>query len=186
MMDIQVDTLDGIDTKAARLIGFVGVFLGVTATVSRIFPSTDFHLVDSSSVAGGVALSIGVIGLLLTLTYGTVTYLSSEFEYGLDPGVADAFASVNELPADKYRGIVLRGYADTIRANEPVVKANARRFRYALAALVGSIFSLVFSAFYYLVEMPDAIEWVIFLFGTMVIGSLCIYIRDEGYLTTED
>lgn len=186
MMDIQVSTLEEIDSKAARLISFVGVLLGAIATVSRLLPAENLSFIDSSSYAGAIALLVGIFGLLLTLVYATITYLSSEFKYGLEANVAEVFANVETLPPEEYKNIVLRGYADTIKMNEPVVKANARRFRYALAALVGSLFSLVFSAVFYVIDLADTTELTALLFGSIVVGSLCIYIRDEGYLVPDD
>lgn len=188
MLDIQVSTLSEIDNKSARLISFVGVLLGVIATVARIVPqmagSGDF--LDQGSIAGAFALTAGVVCLLISLVYATITYLSTKFDYGLDANIADALARENDVRRQTYRTIVLRAYADSLRENKPVINQNARRFRYALAALVGALFSLMFSVGYYLIHLPTSIELLTAFFGAIVVGSLCLYIRDEAYLTTED
>jgi hypothetical protein len=188
MLDIQVSTLDGIDTKDARLISFVGVLLGVIATAARVVPSVTSNtgLIDHGSIAGAFALVGGVIGLLVSLVYATVTYLSTKFDYGLSANIADALAREDEVHRRTYRTIVLRAYADSIRENKPVVDKNARRFRYALAALVGALFSFMFSAGYYLIRLPEPAELLTAFFGAIFVGSLCLYIRDEAYLTTEE
>ncbi|WP_135852325.1 hypothetical protein [Halorussus salinus] len=186
MLDVQVSTLNGIDDKSARLISFVGVLLGVIATVARIVPrmADGDSFIDSGTVAGGVALVVGVAGLLVALVYATITYLSTQFDYGLSADVADALAREDEVRPETYRTIVLRAYADSIRENKPIISRNAKRFRYALAALVGALFSLMFSVGYYLVRLPDSVELLTLACGATVVGFLCIYIRDEAYLTT--
>lgn len=189
MLDIQVSTLDGIDDKAARLISFVGVLLGVIATAARIVPrmaNGGSNFIDGGSIAGAIALLIGVFGLLLSLVYATIAYLSTEFDYGLDANIADALAREDEVREQTYRTVVLRAYADSIRENKPVIDTNARRFRYALAALVGALFALMFSVAYYLVPLPDTVELLLLFFGAIVVGSLCLYIRDEAYLSTDE
>jgi hypothetical protein len=188
MLDIQVSTLDGIDTKAARLISFVGVLLGVIATAARVVPSiaSDSGFIDHGSIGGAFALVVGVVGLLVSLVYATITYLSTKFDYGLSADIADALAREDGVHRKTYRTVVLRAYADSIRENRPVVDRNARRFRYALAALVGALFSLMFSAGYYLVRLPESVELLTAFFGAIFVGSLCTYIRDEAYLATEE
>ncbi|WP_135826872.1 hypothetical protein [Halorussus ruber] len=188
MLDIQVSTLDGIDNKSARLISFVGVLLGVIATVARILPTmtstSDF--IDTGSIAGAFALVIGVFGLLISLVYATITYLSTKFDYGLSANIADNLARKKDVQRETYRTAILRAYADSIRENRPIIDQNARRFRYALAALVGALFSLMFAVGYYLVSLPDAVELSTLFFGAIFVGSLCLYIRDEAYLTTDE
>lgn len=188
MLDVQVSTLDGIDTKAAHLISFVGVLLGVIATVARVAPplASNSGYIDHGSIAGAFALVVGVIGLLISLVYATITYLSTKFDYGLSANIADAVAREDEVHHQTYRTVVLRAYADSIRENRPVIDQNARRFRYALAALVGALFSFMFSAGYYLVRLPEEIELLTVFLGVVFVGSLCLYIRDEAYLTTEE
>lgn len=187
MLDIQVSVLNEIDNKSARLISFVGVLLGVIATVARIVPkaTNSGGFIDSESIAGAFALTTGVVGLLLSLVYATITYLSTQFDYGLNADVADALARERDVRRETYRTVVLRAYADSLRENKPVIAQNARRFRYALAALVGALFSLMFSVGYYLLRLPDSIELLTLFSGAIVVGSLCLYIRDEAYLTTE-
>lgn len=188
MLDVQVSTLDGIDTKAARLISFVGVLLGVIATAARVVPSVGSNggFIHHGSIAGAFALVVGVIGLLASLVYATVTYLSTKFDYGLSANIADALAGEDEVHRRTYRTVVLRAYADSIRENKPVVDQNARRFRYALAALVGALFSFMFSAGYYLIRLPEPVELLTAFGGAIFVGSLCLYIRDEAYLTTAE
>lgn len=187
MLDVQVSTLNGIDDKSARLINFVGVLLGVIATVARILPrvTDDSTFIDGGSVAGAFALVVGVVGLLISLVYATVTYLSTQFDYGLSANIADALAREQDVQPETYRTVVLRAYADSLRENRPVIDRNARRFRYALAALVGALFSLMFSVGYYLIRLPDSVELLTLFLGIVVVGSLCVYIRDEAYLTTD-
>lgn len=188
MLDIQVSTLDGIDTKSARLLSFVGVLLGVIATVARIVPSVTNNgdFIDDGSFSGAFALLVGVVGLLVSLVYATITYLSTQFDYGLSADIADALAKEDHVQRRTYRTVVLRAYADSIRENKPIIARNARRFRYALAALVGALFSLMFSVGYYLIRLPDSVELLTLFFGSVFVGTLCLYIRDEAYLTTEE
>lgn len=187
MIDIQVRTLEEIDSKAARLIGFLGVLLGLLVTVGRIVPATEHagQLVDLTSVAGLIVLGVGVFSLLLSLVYATITYLSSEFEYGLDAAIAHDFATIDTIPTEVYYFVVLRCYAEAITANEPIVAQNARRFRYALSSLVGGIIALSLSAGYYVIGLPPRIEAITLVLAAIPVGSLCLYIRDEGYLTPE-
>lgn len=188
MLDIQISTLEGIDAKAARLISFVGVLLGVIATAARVVPTiaANGDRIDDGSIAGALALVVGVVGLLVSLVYATITYLSTKFDYGLSADVADALAREDEVHRQTYRTVVLRAYADSIRENRPVIDRNARRFRYALAALVGALFSLMFSAGYYLIRLPETVELLSLFFGAVLVGSLCLYIRDEAYLATDE
>ncbi|USZ69448.1 hypothetical protein NGM10_06860 [Halorussus salilacus] len=127
-----------------------------------------------------------MVGLLVSLVYATITYLSTQFDYGLSADIADALAKEDHVQRRTYRTVVLRAYADSIRENKPIIARNARRFRYALAALVGALFSLMFSVGYYLIRLPDSVELLTLFFGSVFVGTLCLYIRDEAYLTTEE
>lgn len=187
MLDVQLDTLSEIDTKAARLIGFLGVTLGLIVTLGRVIPTTQHAsgYIDWSSVAGLTTLLIGIFGLLLSLVYATITYLSSEFDYGLEAEIADAFAMRETVPVDVYHLIVLRGYGNALAANQPIIQQNARRFRYALSSLVGSLFALTFSVGYYVAGLSLQIELITLVIAGIPVGGLCLFIRDEGYLTPE-
>lgn len=188
MLDVQVSTLNEIDNKSARLISFVGVLLGAIATVARVVPTmaNEGNFIDTGSIAGAFALFAGVAGLLVSLVYATITYLSTKFDYGLNANIADELARKTDVRRQTYRTAILRAYADSIRENRPIIDQNARRFRYALAALVGALFSLMFSVGYYLVHLSDAVELLTLFLGAILVGSLCLYIRDEAYLTTDE
>jgi hypothetical protein len=181
MVDVQVQTLNEIDTKAAELMRLLAVLLGVVLTGLSLIPEFKTLALEVDSVPLVVAAAIGVGGLLSSLGFAIITYLSSRFGYGVSPGVAEYVAN-NDVPGDEYAGIMLRGYADIIPENREVVQANSRRFRNALTALLVALASLVLAVLYVVADIGLAAEVVLLAGGYTAVTVVVGYILSGGYL----
>lgn len=189
MVDVQVQTLNDIDTKAAELMRLLAVLLGVVLTGVSLIPEFKALTLTVDSAPLVVSAVVGVGGLLLSLGFAIITYLSSRFDYGVSPGVAEYVAN-NEVTGEEYAGIMLRGYADIIPDNRDVVRANSRRFRNALTALLVALASLALAVLYIVGEFTLATELVVLVSVYGAVAVVTGYILSGGYLVrnpqTED
>jgi len=182
MVDVQVRTLDGIDTKAAELMRLLAVLLGVVLTGISLLSEFENVTVTVDSVPLVVSVAVGVGGLLSSLGFAIITYLSSRFGYGVGPGVAEYVAN-NDVGREEYAGIMLRGYADIISENREVVRANSRRFRTSLTALLIALASLALSVLYVVTDLGTVAEFGVLLPVFTSVGVVARYILGGGYLT---
>lgn len=184
MIDVQIETLNGIDDKAEYLTRFVGVLIGVVLTGLSLIPEFDGVALDTDSLPMLVSIFVGIVALLSTLGFSIITYLSSKFEYGVSASVAEHFAS-SDLTEDEYAELMLRGYADIIPKNREVVRVNSRRFRNALTSLLVGLGCLSQATLFVVVDLPIRVRYAILVSGFLVLGYVLRYILGEEYLTLD-
>jgi uncharacterized membrane protein len=78
---------------------------------------------------------------------------------------------------------MLRGYADIISENREVVRANSRRFRTSLTALLIALASLALSVLYVVTDLGTVAEFGVLLPVFTSVGVVARYILGGGYLT---
>lgn len=184
MIDVQIETLNGIDDKAEYLTRFVGVLLGVVLTGLSLIPKFDGVSLTVESFPMLVSVFGSVLAFLCTLGFSIVTYLGSKFKYGVSPGVAEYFADT-DVTEEEYAKLMLRGYADTIPKNEEVVRVNSRRFRNALASLLAGLGCLSLATFFLVVELPVFGKYAALIVAILVLGRILQYVLSEEYLTLD-
>lgn len=184
MVDVQIETLNGIDDKAEYLTRFVGILLGVVLTGLSLIPKFDGVSLTAGSLPMLVSVFVGVVALLSTLGFAIITYLSSRFKYGISPSVANYFAEV-DVTEEEYTELLLRGYADIIPRNQRVVRVNSRRFRNALASLLAGLGCLSQATFFLVVEMAIYAKYIVLTSGFVVLSYILHYVLSEDYLILE-
>ncbi|WP_049900137.1 hypothetical protein [Halococcus agarilyticus] len=183
VIDTQIDAVDDFDQKAAYVTRFVGVVLGLVLTavslVSR-FGGGD----PATRLPAVVAVAGGVVGLVAAVAGAIVTYLSSTVVVGLHPHAARTIAD-GEYGDDEYNTLLLRAYADAVERNREVLRANARRFRQTLVALLAGITYLAMAAFLFALAPSGVWGWVVLTVGTVAIGVVAWYLLTGRYLRLE-
>lgn len=185
MIQTQIETINGIDDKAAytgRLIGLLG---GLVLTAASIAVSTD-EVEFSEATAGAFLMTgLGTTALFVSLVFAIITYLSSKFVYGPTADLGEYLAG-HRVDSQQYRDALLRGYSAGITANRRVVDANSNRFKWCLTMLLVGLLYL-FGAGVLLVLPNDV--WVaalVFLVFTGAAALLAKYIIRKEYLTLDD
>lgn len=184
MIQTQVETLNGIDDKAAYAARLVGILAGLVLTTVSLIATTEGFSIGVSNGGALVLAALAIIALFVSLVYAIITYLSSKFEYGPSAGIGD-YMSQAQVPEQEYKDVLLRGYSKAIRANRRVVVTNARRFERCLASFASGL--LFFFGVGVVLVLPDE-SWidivVVFSFVTIVLVFSRYIIREE-YLTLD-
>ena len=121
MVDIQIETVTDIDSKAEHLSRLIAILLGVILAAASVIPEFDGLEAGVSSGPVLSTLIFGVGALLVSLSISIITYLSSNVDFGPKEGVAEYFASV-DVSQTEYTEIFLRGYADALANNERIME----------------------------------------------------------------
>lgn len=185
MIEIQIETINSIDDKAAYTGRLIAVLGGLILTAVSIAVSTDVIGFSETTLGVFVMLGIGTIALFISLVFAIFTYLSSRFVYGPSPQFGTSLAKEQYDPQE-YRNALLRGYSYGVAANKRVVRANANRFKRGLTALLLAL--LHFLGAGVLLILPDdlRLDVIVFVVFTGVAVGLALYIIREEYLTIED
>jgi len=184
MIDTQVETLNGIDQKAARIMRIIPLLLGGFLTAVSIIISLDSVRLSESGPISSIVLVVGFAAMLLSLGYSVITYLGSVFEFGptVDLG---KFMAKYQVDEQEYRDRLLDGYSNSIRENRKVVNTNSRRFRRALLSFLCSIVLISVGIAEVLLGLSPQSNLVLsFLLGFGLIGVI-EYVEQEEYLTLE-
>jgi hypothetical protein len=131
MVQTQVETVDGIDDKAATTMRVVAVLLGVLLSLLTFFVDGRGIEITATTIVPVLWVAIGVVCLLGSLGGCLYTYLSSRTLFGPKAELGEVLAA-NRVTLDGYRSHSFGGYATAIRRNREVIRTNSRRFRNAL------------------------------------------------------
>lgn len=185
MIAIQIETIDGIDDKAAFTARFVGIIMGLLVATVSIVLSTEAISLPAVSPVTILSFLLGLVLMFFSLGMAIITYLSSRFDYGPD---TDFGYFIAEHPVDnqEYQSDMLIGYAMAIDRNKRVVRSNARRFKWSLATLLGGLTFLIATGALLILPMNDAVHGVVFLISVLVTGAIMRYIVREAYLTLQE
>lgn len=185
MIQTQIQTINGIDDKAAYTARLIGIFGGlVLAAVSFAVTTTAFEVSQTTAVAL-VLVGLGIVALLVSLVFAIMTYLSSKFVYGPSTGLG-LFLANYTVDHQEYRNALLRGYSAGIKANREVVNDNSRRFKRSLAAFLAGLLLLSGSGTLLIVPSNLFVDTVLGLaFGSIAL-LLGMYILREDYLALQE
>lgn len=185
MIEIQVETINGIDEKAAHTGRLIAILAGLILTAVSIGVSTDAIVFSEATVVAIVMLAVGSLALFVSLVFAIITYLSSRFLYGPTAGIGEYMAKYR-VDSQQYRDALLSGYSKGISSNKQVVEENSRRFKYCLASLLVALLLLFGSGSLFVLPdhlVADAV--VLLVFGGSA-AFLAQYIVREEYLTLDD
>lgn len=184
MVETQVETLNGIDDKAAYIARLVGILAGLVTSAASILAGTQGVQFTTETGAVFLMLALAVVSFFVSLIYAIITYLSSRFEYGPKATLGEFMADY-QIAVQTYKEMMLRGYSEAIRANRRVVVTNAKRFERCLASFLSGVLFLFGSGT--LIVLPpswliDSVVVVGFSISSLIIVR---YIIAEEYLTLE-
>lgn len=185
MIDTQVETINGIDDKAAFTARLVGLLGGLLLTAVSIGVTVDRVTFTSDAGVPIVAALLGSILLVISLMLAIITYLSSRFEYGPSASLGPFIANTS-VDSDEYLNAMLTGYSQAIRVNRQVVTANANRFEACLATFLGGLILLLTGGGLLLIPLHIVVEGGILLgaIGTSI--AIMVYIRSGAYQIVRD
>lgn len=184
MVQTQIDTLEGIDDKAAHVTRFVVLLLGVVFTGLSLIPRFGGGRAGIDSVVVVVTIAVGMAGLLGSLGFAVVTFLSSAFEYGPDETICDYMAEY-QVRTDEYTSVLLRSYSEAVRRNRRVVRTNARRFRNSLASLLVGGVSFALGGAFLVLDVEPLVAVVVLVVTLLAAGRLFVFVFAEEYLTLD-
>lgn len=183
MVETQIDTLEGIDDKAAHVTRFVALLLGVVFTGLSLVPRLGSGAAEIGAVAV-VTIAVGVGGFLGSLGFAVVTFLSSAFEYGPDESICDYMAEYH-VPANRYKSVLLQSYSGAVRRNRMVVRTNARRFRNSLTSLLVGAVAFALGGAFLVLDVEPVVAVAVLLATVLATGRLFTFVLAEEYLTLD-
>jgi len=185
MIETQIETINGIDNKAANTGRLIGVLSGLLLTAASIAVSTSAIEFTEATVGAFLMLGIGVAALFASLVFAIITYLSSKFVYGPPAGLGEYMADYR-VDSQEYRDALLRGYSTGISANRRVVDENSKRFKRCLTALLVALLFLFGSGILLVLPENHILDGAVILVFTITALLLARYIVREEYLTLEN
>lgn len=184
MVQTQIETINGIDDKAAYVARLVGILAGLALTSISIVASTDDFEIGPGNGGAFALAALAVAALFISLVYAIVTYLSSEFQCGPSIGIGEYMAT-SKVSDEEYTEVLLHGYGRAIRANRRVVVTNAKRFERCLTSFASGV--LFFLGVGVTVVLPNG-PWldgaVVATFVTLA-SLFSRYVFREEYLTLD-
>lgn len=184
VIDAQLTAINELDQKAEHVTRFVGILLGLVLTAVSLTPRLG-GIDVLTTLPAIIAVSAGVVGLVVAITGAIITYLSSKIIVGMHPHSARTITNT-DYDYDEYNTLVLRAYADAIEQNRHVLSVNALRFRRTLVALFGGIAYLSMSALLFALGPVGVGAWVVLLVGTAAVIAIAWYLLTGRYLPQED
>lgn len=183
-LDVQIDQLSDIDTKAEHVTRLVGVLLGAILTLLSLAARLSRVELGHPSHAVILAFAIGVASLLASMGAAILTYLSSKYKIGLHESAGRLLSrSDYETDMDQHVRRVLGAYAHNIQQNRQVIQTNAQRFRYTLLYLLIGIVYLATAGSLYLAPHDAAISRVVFALASVFAVGIAYYVLTGRYLT---
>lgn len=187
VIDTQLATLDGIDTKAEHVTRLVAVLLSVLLTIVSVAVRIDGIDAGTPHAPVVVAFVGGVGSLLLALIGGIVTYLSSRVKMGLHENVGHVSSNPTyETNETKHHRRVLGSYARAIEQNRGVLETNARRFRLTLVCLMIGVSLLSVAVSLLVSGTRGAAAWSGVAVSLVGLGFVGWYVLTGRYLTLEE
>lgn len=188
MLDIQIRTLNHIDSKSVSQIAFVGTVLVAAIAgmglLARIEPQV-IGIAQGTPVVALLAFFIAVSSLLLSVGYSIIAITVGWFAYGLHPTIGETIIK-GSLEREEYTDLLLRGYSNAITANESVIEITGERFRKANSAMLTGMIALVVALVLYFYGSDQPVEYVLLIAGSILVWSLNEHILSGAILTQSD
>lgn len=121
MVQTQIDTLNGIDDKAASVARLVTILVGLLLSAASILVGRTQPPVAYNRRLLFLFLGVAVLALVVSLTFAIITYLSSRFEYGPKTDIGDYLVD-HKVEKQQYIDVLLTGYGETIRNNRNILQ----------------------------------------------------------------
>lgn len=184
MIQTQIETLNGIDDKAAYIARLVAILVGLILSGVSVFVGTGRFSVSGENLVVFLLIAFASLSLFISLLYAIVTYLSSVFEYGPSPNMGEYMADY-KVPEQEYIDVLLRGYSHSIKLNRTVVIRNSRRFERCLASLLAGLIFLFGAGTIFVAPAPLLLE-IFSGIGFLLAAYLAVdYIMEEEFLTLD-
>ena len=184
MVLIQIETINGIDEKAASVSRLVGLLGGLVLTAVSVGSTVDLVELSEATAVAFSMLGAGIVALFVSLVLAIITYLSSKFRYGPAADMGE-FVADYSLDRREYRHVLLRMYSSVLRENKRVVDTNATRFKWCLTSLLAGLIFLFAAGILFVVPTAFEHEAVFGLIITGTVLGLTAYISREEYLTLD-
>jgi hypothetical protein len=121
----QLQSIDSLDTKAASLIGFAGVVLGLLFTA----PASSNHW-NAAMTAGASLIILAFLPLALALNPRTYSY---------NPNIAALLAGWGDVEPDQLYFTVTESVIRAVNKNQSILDWKARFVRAGVFALVAGL-----------------------------------------------
>ena len=182
----QIDTIEGIDTKAEHLTRLIGILIGLVFSVLSLVVNADTIQLTQTTSGTRIAFLLGVVCLLAAMGAAMVTYLNSRYRAGIHHSVGYYVSNKEQsLDFDVHIKRVCGSYASVIEQNRTVIEVNSIRFRRALYLLLVGVLFLATAGSIYLGGVSESQSW----YGIIVAGLLALliawYFFTGRYLTLE-
>lgn len=145
-LDAQLALIGDIDDKAANVVRYTPLLVGVIFTALSLASRSALLSLDAVGLLPRAAFLVGLTGFVSAICAAAVTYTSSVKDYGPEAEYGYSVAS-GDVTSPVYERVLLVGYASSVSNNQDVIDANAKRFRWALVGLlVGVMYSALAGA----------------------------------------
>lgn len=183
VIDAQIATLDGIDTKAQYVTRLVAVLLGVVLSALSLANRQGLLTGPNVTTHAVVTFGIGVAALLLSMTAAVVTYLGSRFGSGLHQNVGHLLSDPDyATDAETHFRRVVGAYGHVVETNDRVIGANAERFRLSLLLLLVGVLYVSLSVVLYFTTLGVWSVRLVVLLSLGVVAGLSWYVLGGEYV----
>lgn len=135
VIDTQIETLRGIDDKAAHVTQLVGMLLGIVLTGVTLAWRIEGIRIGSVPLLSKGAFVVGLLFLFAALITGIVTYLGNRYQYGIHRTVLRGLGQYH-VSTPEYVDLIRGGYVIAIKRNRIIVKINVYQFEWLLSFLL--------------------------------------------------
>lgn len=189
-LDVQGDTLNEIDRKAAHVTRLLGILIGLVLSVVSIglnLGADGGGDLPSVALQTFLSFTFGVTFLVLSMAAAIVTYLSSKFEIGLNSTAGHLLQNPDyDTNMEQHVRRVIGTYAHNIDRNRKVIETNSKRFRRTLVLLLLGVAYLAAAGVLFVGLGDGFLAWCVLGATTSASALLSWYILSGRYLTLEN
>ena len=138
VVESQLSALTNVDTNAWRAARLIGILLGILLTGLSIVAQGDTEV--TFSLPALLFFTVGIMSLLLSLLFATVSILNVEVGYGPGTDITDGLTN-GEISSEGYPAVVSKSLANSIKKNKTVLSSKADKLRYTYNFLIVGLVS---------------------------------------------
>ncbi len=169
----QIDTIEGIDTKAEHLTRLIGILIGLVFSVLSLVANADMIQLTRPTSGTRIVFLLGITCLLAAMGAAMVTYLNSRYRAGIHHSVGYYVSNKEQsVDFDVHIKRICGSYANVIEQNKTVIEVNSIRFRRALYLLLVGVIFLATAGSIYLGGFSESQSW----YGVVIAGLLALLI----------
>jgi len=182
----QIDTIEGIDTKAEHVTRLVGILIGLVFSVLSLIVNYDGITLAHPTLGVELAFLVGIAALLAAMGAAMITYLTSRYRAGLHYNVGYYLSNRDEtVDFEVHIRRVCGSYGKVIEQNKRVIEANSKRFRRSLYLLLVGVFFLSTAGSLYIGESSGGASLLGLVVALVLSLGVGLYIFTGRYLTLE-